>query len=71
VQRLADEDAKLSELIKEQWKIYFERRPVGEVAAHAKTEWATHMVACPTDELSANAAAHLTELDAALAALGV
>lgn len=70
-QRLVEEDAKLSDLLDEAWRIYFERCANSELEAHAKSDWAAFMSGLPDAQLEVSAAEHLAVLDRALDKLGL
>ncbi|MBX9450297.1 MAG: ATP-binding protein [Mesorhizobium sp.] len=71
LQRLAEEDERLSDLLDDAWRIYFERRVNDAEGSTAKTDWAEYIVALPQAQLEPIAVAHLEVLDAALKKVGI
>lgn len=71
LQRLADQDERLSDLIEDAWRPYFERRVNDDAAAGAKVDWATWIEGLPSAQLEPIATEHLKVLDAAIAKLGL
>lgn len=68
---MADEDERLSDLIEDAWRPYFERRVNDDAASNAKIEWATWIIGLSAAELEPIASEHLKVLDAAIAKLGI
>ena len=71
VKRLVGEDLKLSELISDDWRIYYERCADSSAGSQAKSAWAAYAASQPRAQLEQAAAAHLGLLDQALGKLGV
>lgn len=71
VNRLAVEDIKLSDLIDDEWRIYYDFCADGGWGSQAKSAWASYASGRPRPQLERLAAAPLAELDRALAALGI
>ena len=71
LQRLADEDERLSDLIDDAWRLYFERRVDDRPASTAKVDWAAYIAGRTRVQLEPIATAHLSVLDAAIAKLGI
>lgn len=69
VQRLADEDERLSDLIEDSWSPYFERRVNDDIASGAKIAWSAWITALTADELEPIATEHLKILDSAIESL--
>lgn len=69
LQRLAEEDARFSDLIEDGWRPYFEWRVNDAQDSTAKRDWAAHVAALPTAQLQSISAAALAVLDEALATL--
>ncbi|SNB56905.1 MULTISPECIES: ATP-dependent endonuclease [unclassified Agrobacterium] len=67
LQRLAVEDERLSDLLDDAWRPYFEQR----VNDAFKSDWSSYIVGLPDADLEPFAAAHLTILDMALNELGL
>jgi predicted ATP-dependent endonuclease of OLD family len=68
-QRLVDEDARLSDLIADEWRIFVDKR--ANESAGAKVAWAAHMIKMPDTRLEPLANSALIVLDRALSDLGV
>ena len=71
VDRLVVEDLKLSELIHDDWRIYFDRCVDSSLGSHAKSAWAAYSAGLSKAQLQEIASAHLAVIDCALAKLGV
>lgn len=71
LQRLADQDERLSELIDDAWRSYFEKRVNDDATSTAKIDWATYITTLTPAQLEPISAAHLEILDQALAKLEV
>ena len=71
LQRLADEDERLSELIDDAWRPYFERRVNDDQASTAKVDWAAYIVNLLPDQIAPNSGEHLKILDEAISKLGI
>ncbi len=71
LQRLAVEDERLSDLLDDAWRIYFERRVNDAQGSTAKSDWADYIVGLPKAQLEPIAVSHLEVLDAVLQKLGV
>jgi energy-coupling factor transporter ATP-binding protein EcfA2 len=71
LQRLADEDERLSDLIDPAWRPYFERRVNDDQASTAKVDWAAYIAGLPRDQIEPIAAEHLKVLDEAISKLGI
>lgn len=69
LQRLADEDERLSDLIDDAWRSYFERRVNDDATGSAKVDWATWITRLSAAQLEPIAVEHLKVLDAAIAKL--
>ena len=70
LQRLAEQDERLSDLIADAWRPYFERR-VNEAPDPAKTDWAVYMAGLPREQIEPLAGEPLRVLDEAIAKLGI
>ncbi len=70
LQRLAEQDERLSDLIDDAWRPFFERR-VNVAPDPAKVDWAAHMTALPRAQIEPLAAEPLRVLDEAIAKLGI
>lgn len=66
---LVERDERLSDLIQDDWRIYFERQVDNGATSTAKTDWADHMARLPRAALEAVSEAPLAMLDKALAEL--
>lgn len=71
LQRLAEEDERLSDLLDHDWRPYFEKRVNDNKDSSAKVNWATYITSLTVAQLAPVSAAHLQLLDKALAKLGV
>lgn len=71
LQRLAETNERLSDLIDDAWKLYFEKRVNDDPATGAKMDWAAYITSLPKMQLQPISADHLTVLDQALARLGI
>lgn len=71
LQRLADDDERLSDLIDDAWRPYFERQVSDDEASIAKVAWATYIANLPTDQLGTYAGEHLKILDLAIGKLEI
>lgn len=71
LQRLAEKDERLSELISDDWRPYFETRVNDTPGSLAKTTWAAYISGLPAAELEPISTAHLSMLDKALAKMGI
>lgn len=71
LQRLTEEDERLSDLIDDAWRPYFERRVNDDQANTAKGDWAAYIVGLPHAQIEPIASEHLKILDEAIAKLGV
>jgi energy-coupling factor transporter ATP-binding protein EcfA2 len=70
LKRLVDEDLKLSELIEDEWRIYYNRCVNPALELQAKSKWATYATTMPKATLERVASEHLALLDRSLAKLG-
>lgn len=71
VDRLADENLRLGDLLNDDWRIYYERCVNGDIDAHVKTAWSAYIVKRPVAQLEPMAGPLLTVLDDALGRLGI
>lgn len=71
LQRLAVEDARLSDLLDGSWRTYFEHKVDDAQGSTAKSEWAEYISGLTALELEPIAVAHLEVLDLALTKLGI
>jgi len=71
LQRLAEEDCRLSDLIDDAWRPYFEWRVNDDPTISAKVNWAAYIVALPREQVEALATEHLKLLDEAIGRLGL
>ncbi|MBA4013254.1 MAG: hypothetical protein C0481_15420 [Phenylobacterium sp.] len=69
--RLVEEDERLSDLIEDEWRIYFERRVNDAADSTAKSDLATYATSLDAGALEPICQVHLAVLDKALATLGV
>ncbi len=70
LQRLAEDDERLSDLVEDAWRVYFDKRANDGQASNAKVEWATYISSLSEEQLKPISAVPLQVLDKALAALG-
>lgn len=71
LQRLAEDDERLSDLIDHSWRTYFERRVNDDQNSTAKVDWAAYITALPRSEIEPIAEEHLKVLDEAIGKLGI
>lgn len=63
LQRLAEEDERLSDLIDDAWRPYFEKRVNDDPVSSAKVHWAAYITALAAPQLENISTAHLQMLD--------
>lgn len=71
LQRLAEQDDRLSDLIEDAWRPYFEQRVNDDQASTAKLDWAAYVANLPCAQFEPIAAEHLKILDEAIGKLGI
>lgn len=71
LQRLTEQDERLSELIDDAWRPYYEKRVNDDQASGAKGNWASYISTLTSAQLEPISEAHLQVLDRALAKLGI
>ncbi|GEM_PF-590381 len=71
LQRLAEEDERLSDLINDAWRPYFERRVDDDQTSTAKVDWAAYIAGLPQLQIEPIADEHLKILDQAIDKLGI
>ncbi|MFT8777132.1 MAG: AAA family ATPase [Gluconacetobacter liquefaciens] len=71
LQRLADKDERLSDLIDDTWRVYFKRRVNDDQTSTAKVDWASYIVGLPAEQIELISIEHVKILDLALAKLGI
>lgn len=71
LQRLTEEDERLSDLIDDAWRLYFDRRVNDDQASTAKVDWAAYIVGLPSAQIEPIATEHLKMLDMVIGKLGI
>lgn len=71
LQRLTEKDERLSDLIDDAWRPYFERRVNDDEASTAKVAWAAYIAGLPPAQIEPIATEHLKVLDEAIGKLGI
>lgn len=71
LQRLAEQDDRLSDLIDDEWRPYFERRVDDAETSAAKVDWAAYIATLPLAQIEPIASEHLKVLDEAIFKLGI
>jgi len=71
LQRLTEDDERLSELIDDAWRPYLERRVNDDQASTAKTNCTTYVANLPRAQIEPLAVEHLKILDEAIGKLGI
>jgi hypothetical protein len=71
LERLAEKDERLSDLIDDSWRPFFEKRVNDDHASTAKVEWANYIASLSEAQLRLISANHLELLDLALGKLGI
>lgn len=71
LQRLAEEDERLSDLIDDEWRRYFEWRVNDDQLSTSKVDWASYVTSLTRAQMELIAAEHLKVLDEALGKLGI
>jgi energy-coupling factor transporter ATP-binding protein EcfA2 len=71
LQRLTEEDERLSELIDDAWRPYFDWRVNDEDASSAKIDWAVYIAGLTRAQIEPIATEHLKVLDTAIGKLGL
>ncbi|WP_183254125.1 AAA family ATPase [Brevundimonas basaltis] len=69
--RMVDEDLRLSDVVENDWRIYFENQVNDDPASTAKMDWASYTASLNAAALEPICQAHLAILDRALAKLGI
>ena len=69
--RMVNEDLRLSDVIDDDWRIYFENQVNDDPASTAKMDWASYTASLSAAALEPICQAHLAILDQALAKLGI
>lgn len=69
LERLTEEDERLSDLIDDDWRLYFEKRVQDEPGSTAKMDWANYIIALPPAQLETISGAVLETIDEALEGL--
>lgn len=71
LQRLTEQNERLSDLIDEGWRLYFDSRVKDSSEGTAKADWAAYIEGLSRDQLAPVATEHLKVLDDAIEKLGI
>lgn len=71
ISRLTDDDLRLSEVMDDEWSIYFENCANSDIDAHAKTQWAENIILNDNETLEKIAVEILKVLDEVISKMGI
>ncbi|WP_455913288.1 ATP-dependent nuclease [Pseudomonas syringae] len=71
ISRLTDDDLRLSDVMDDEWSIYFENCANSDIDAHAKIQWAEHIISNDDETLESIAVEILKTLDRVIDKMGI
>jgi hypothetical protein len=71
ISRLTDENLRLSDILDNEWSIYFENCANSDINAHAKIQWAEYAISNDNETLEKIAVEMLKVLDKAISKMGI